>query len=637
MAEATIHIRPPTQLPPTAGEPTTETAAAQRHRWSEQQDGLELSWLCDRFSGTAATVWSLRISTTSHDASVDVCLPEAMAATQQADGSWLLVDQRGHAAPLWIPCVPQQRRIDDKGQIEIESNATLSGWHTHDDAHRLRFHLPGSHCLDLVYWVLDGIEDLQSWLAIREAAALALHPWGSHQRVQSPQDFYLHWVHGHVYENRRSWPNYRRICSENDAHALYVIARGWELADSPCAALLRHQMVLSILDRQSPDGGWYHGFWTDELECHYRLHCSAIHCLLDHWTLEQDNTLLPALQRAVAFIVGERSTIDAGVWFLHDSLEQSAEAMAKSPFKWTSSTALGKQPGNMLVLNTQIDTLIALLRHQAITGDSAHAAVIASAERALQAVLQARPMEPLYRLVSWILGLDMQPEHTAAALPLPMRAIKRFGWKYLAPRLHRLKSRWPRLVMPNGYIDRALSIQGTADAYQSINLMDLARLRPWSHCPGVDEALEQGIAFTQTSGLLEHWREQPKKAYALVFWAETLFHLCGQDPDPALRSALADALRMLHQSGIGLPPSVLGGNAEAGGGRHRSAAAIAGPADWLVVPVGTGEELVLVALEPAASSENATPQVPGYTSHLDASTAHNGNGWIALRRLETWQ
>ena len=101
----------------------------------------------------------------------------------------------------------------------------------------------------------------------------------------------------------------------------------------------------------------------------------------------------------------------------------------------------------------------------------------------------------------------MLPTDKACKLSLPVRAIKRFAAEYLIKKLPDIKARFPRLVMPNGYIDRELSLRTWAIDYQTINLMDLAR-HAYAFPQAFDETiLDKAMEFTQTSGLIKRYRE----------------------------------------------------------------------------------------------------------------------------------
>ena len=150
----------------------------------------------------------------------------------------------------------------------------------------------------------------------------------------------------------------------------------------------------------------------------------------------------------------------------------------------------------MLVLNTHLDTLVSLDRFPHQSGQNEHVELIRSAVGAARGILAQRPAEALFKLVSKVLYLTFLPQAQAERLPVYLRAFKRFGWKWLAPRLHLIKTAFPRLVMPGGYVDRALSIKGVSDAYQSINLMDLLRFVRRFPMPEVDTIIHEALAFT---------------------------------------------------------------------------------------------------------------------------------------------
>ena len=90
-------------------------------------------------------------------------------------------------------------------------------------------------------------------------------------------------------------------------------------------SLLRRQILFSVIARQSPDGGWCHGEWTDFMESHFRFHNAAM--LLMEAALEEtkDKVVREALDSAASFISRRTDRTDIGLWFLHDSLEQSVE------------------------------------------------------------------------------------------------------------------------------------------------------------------------------------------------------------------------------------------------------------------------------------------------------------------------
>ncbi|MEZ0186528.1 MAG: hypothetical protein AB9Q23_09105 [Candidatus Reddybacter sp.] len=482
-------------------------------------------------------------------------------------GGWIIRNPVKPQSPVyWIPALPKNRQSDDDQHIAHESGAEISGLDISTESLSITVVCKKGFHLDLVIMrfmpvAKNIIEQLMT------PADYELEPvflWGSHSSYSKPADLFLHLIYGLVYENRTSWPYYRKICSENDAHALYVTLAGLQhTSGKQLYSLLKRLLVSATLSRLGVDGAWRHGEWSNDMEAHFRLHCSGMHLLMDVLSEQQDPVVEESLRRAAAFIAKQHDTTAIGNWFLHDELELSEGGMSKSPFKWVTSKAFGKQPSNMLVLNTHLDTSIALDRYASLTGDTQYATLLATARQATRTLLAAKPAERLYRLIFKTIGLTLLPTEQARQLPVHLRIFKRLGWKYLIPRLQYVKKIFPRIVMPGGYIDRALSLRGISPPYQSINTMDLARyLRRFPNDIPLDQ-IKPALEFSQSRSFRNFLAESTKTRYALGFWAETLYHLCSIDTDPKYRQWLADALLDLDNNDLGIPPSILGGNMEA--------------------------------------------------------------------------
>lgn len=489
-------------------------------------------------------------------------LPGRFAVTAPAAGGWLAspIDVDAHA--YWCPVLPRSRRLGPHDYILADRDAEIAGVSVEPGCIRIGAQPQSGDVLDWVIWQLpaNAGEELRSPLTLERQRYFL---WGSHTSWARPSDVYRHVVFGSVYEDRFSWPHKRRICSENDAHALHVVLTGLRRATGKDVHdLVRRQIVLSVLARQDADGGFRHGEWTGRHEAHFRLHCSAMHLMMDVLSEVQSNAVAQRLKRAAAFLQTARSPLDPGTWFIHDELEQSDAAMAEAPFAWLRTRSFGKTTSNMLVINTHMDATIALERYARVTGDRQYASIVEAAARATRHMLSLRPAEWLYRLAFWPISLTLLPQREQARLPGWKRVAKRIGWRYLAPNLHRLKSRFPRFVMPGGYVDRAIPLGTWAFHYLTVNLMDLVRHARRMPSPEIDEAIRGALAFTHGSGVLDRWAELAYERYALGFWAEALIQYCSDHPDSGLESWLADAVLRLHDLGMGLPPSALGANAE---------------------------------------------------------------------------
>ncbi len=496
-------------------------------------------------------------------------------------GGWLLVANDDTACSYWIPQPPTLRTTDSNDRILSEEMASVTGMQASPDRFSTVLEVPRGTHLDWIVWRLPPgpagvVEELRQPLALERQPTFT---WSSQANCSSPADVYRYLVHGLFYENAYAWPRKWKFSCELDAFELYVRLNSLETATGKqIYGLLKKQVLYSVIYRQSEDGGWYHGEWTDLKECHYRFHCGALLMLenaLDEWPGEP--LITESLRKGAAFVASRTDETDLGTWFLHDSLEEKPELMDEIPKMfsralpnqkgrgaWKPSTFLGKSPTNKMILNTHVDTTIALDRYREATGDGQYDELVTSARNAAQKLLMRRPAEPLYKLVYGLVGLTLLPVSQAQSLPLPVRAAKRLTWKYLTPRLYHLKWKYPRIVMPGGFIDRHLSPLHFDAKYHAVNVMDLVRL--WRRFPEQDlgEVIEGGIRFVmgKDRSILRWWSEDKPRNFAIAVFGEALYHLCMLKDDQNYRSLLAQVLLAIDEIGLGMPPSLWGGNAE---------------------------------------------------------------------------
>ena len=527
-------------------------------------DGVSL--LRDQFADSQASACFLRISGRSAR-SANIGLEGAYQLTTCRAGGWLFTPADPASDSYWIPQPPNLRKLDRDGHILEHGVAQLNGATISSSRLGLAIDILPAQNLDLVVWRLpaqdpDLVNALQALSSLEQQRYFL---WSSHTAYARPADLYLHLVHGHIYENHEVWPRYWRVCSELDAYALYVTLTGLLRATGKrLYALLRTQVVYSVIARQAGDGGWYHGEWTDGMESHYRLLAGGMHMLAAYCEETGDVAARNALEKAAAFAASRTDRLDIGMWYLHDSLEQDTETLKKYPFRYAPSRIFGKSISNLLVLNTHLDTNIAMERHRRISADDRHRGLIDSARKTSQAVLAWRNAEWLYRPLFKAIGLTFLPTSRASRLPLYQRAIKRIAWKHLIPLLPRIKAHFPRLAMPGGFIERDLAQYGLSARYQPVNNMDLIRTRRLFDDAGLDALIEESFAFTQNSGIKQRWKEfKGKEDDSIGFWAEALYHLCLLKPDVRYRAWLAEAMLDLEDNRLGLTPSLLGANSEA--------------------------------------------------------------------------
>jgi hypothetical protein len=479
-------------------------------------------------------------------------------------GGWLVrpVAEAGYS--YWIPQSPVLRTIDAHARILSEHAASIVGVNASSAATTIEIEVADDAHLDCAFWRLSpDASDVVA--ALQRPLVLELQPvfmWGSHTAFRGPADVYRYLVHGHVYENRFEWRYKWKVCAENEAYSLYLALQGLESASGKrLYGLLKQQVLFSVIARQSTDGGWHHGEWSDFMESHYRLHNGAV--LLLEAALEErpDDTVRQALTNAAAYTARHTDQTDLGLWFLHDSLEEDLDLLHRSGSRLVPSRVLGKSPANKLILNTHLDALVTLDRYREVTGDNQYAAHIASGRKTTRALLALRPAEALYRWLYRGVNLALLPPSDAQRLPLALRAVRRVAREHVLPRLHKIKRRYPRMVMPGGLVERHLGMPHYDVNYQTVNLMDLVRL--WRRFPDDDFAgiVQAAVKAVHDTSLLKQWTESKQKQ-ALGYWLEALYHLYTFTSAPEYRQYLAEGIQIAEDLGLGLPPSLLGANPE---------------------------------------------------------------------------
>jgi len=567
---------------------------------TRQHVGVGITTVHDTFLNGRASCCFIRIDLLAIPA-IRFVLPNADSLLHCAAGGWLSQSRTSEQAFYWIPGVPKVRRVDEEGRILWEEDALIEEFQASGVGLDCLLEPTSAEFLDVVIWKFgleqDGLQEELTQLLTIETQSFFL--FASHENYCEPAQIYESLIHGHVYCRSAPWPRRWRFPDELDAYALYLILSGLQVATGKTLySLLKMQVLRSVLDRQSDDGGWYHGEWTDDMECHVRLHCGGMHLLATVLDEGHDPGVADALERAARFLVGLTDQTRLGTWFLHDSLETSREGMNKGPFPWVSNRVLGKSETNMLVLNTHLDSLIALDRYQQVTGDKQFAAAIKSGGLAAHGILSLRPAEAFYRRFYNLVDLTLLPTSKAESLPFYIRALKRITWKYLIPRVHYLRSRWPRLVMPNGYVERAVGLRGVSHAYQSVNVWDLIRYRRRFSKSEVGGVIERALQYTQKTDLREFWVEKPDKSHALGFWADALWHLCRYSPEEEYRVWLAEAMILCFDAGIGVSPSLIGTNTECIPAKERVPCPSPADGNLLVANLSGKDNVELVVVNP---------------------------------------
>jgi hypothetical protein len=534
-----------------------------------------------------------------------------------AAGGWLLEAVDPARDSYWIPALPMLRTFDPHQRVLVEQEAAVSAFGATEGALEVAFDSPPGLVFTWAVWRIapQAREIGAELLALTNLERTRSYLWNSQSTIGLPAELYAHLIDGWVYQNARAWPRKWKFCCDLDAYEIFLRFSGLEDATGKrLYRLLRLQLMLSTLARQSADGGWYHGEWTDQNECHVRFMAGAMLLLesaLDEWP---DAAVRAALARGADFIAARADRTDLGLWFLHDSVEESAAAMdemhrqtgaiVKHFGAWKPSRFLGKSATNKMILNTHVDATVVLQRHRQGTGDARHAEAIASALAATRRLLALRPAPWLYALVGRALRLTMLPADAAAKLSLPARVIRRLADRMLLPNLWRIKHRWPRIVMPGGFIDRHLGPLQFSPKYHPINIMDLVRL--WRCFPDepLSDVIDDAVRFVtdREGATLRWWTESRPRRFAIGAFGEALVQLCTLRPNAAYRHHLARVLMLDADLQQGLPPSLHGGNAEIVPRARQLPCPSAEHPALLVANLGTRERPELLVINPTKTA-----------------------------------
>jgi hypothetical protein len=560
-------------------------------------------------------------------------VPGAYRLASGHSGGWMLIPSDPATPAYWLTQPPILRKQDKLGHILSEDKVSLTGFNATSNEISIDLRIPDGWHMDWVFWRF-GASAARLAQGLEHTCALEKRPyflWGSKVNFTLPAGGYQYLINGKVYTNDFVWPRNWKFHSELDAYGLYLALGGLEQATGKTLySLMKRQMLYSVISAQSEDGGWHQGEWTDLMESHYRLHNAAMLMLASGLEEFGDEAIRHSLSRAAQFLSACTDQTRIGYWFLHDSLEDSVESMEEmrrqTNTPWIATRTFGKSPTNKLILNTHLDAIVALERYRDATGDEQYGELIASARGAARALLTMRPAEWLYRQLYKAIRLTLLPRQEAMRLPLPLRMFKRLTWQYLTPNMHRAKRVFPRLVMPGGLIERHIAPMHYDINYHPVNVMDLARFG--RRFPDEDLAgiLDEAIKAVADTSLLTYWAEAKPRQFAVVEWADALYHLCTLDKDLSLRAHLGKTLLLIHDLGQGLPPSLLGSDREATGHTQRTPCPSPSDERLIVANLSHHQEMEILVVNPADSGLELAWESPitGKLSWLDSNGSSLG-------------
>jgi hypothetical protein len=454
----------------------------------------------------------LRINPTKKPLSVDFSEYEPLYQMSQncGFGSLLRAGKKDKKITIWLPSVVSEIRYDEHQRLSFCQKKSLSyKWEfiSHFHLHIHDFHTDGAQLIIPYIVFEDQNGDIFNEFSVISEIERRLFRKSEWFYAGSPSDIWNYLINGSIYDPRDdkkikkrfkcqqcaySWWNYFGLLKRETGKKLYTI--------------LQDEVAFSVLMDLSFEGEWGHGFWSDDIETHARFHLDGIHLLISQYEKTNDSTWLQGAERALGFVFENLTDTfnENQTWFLHDTIEHKKLHHFKN-------TIFGKSQGNSLCINTHVQALTVLNRLMLHSQErEKYQSAYDNGCNALRRVLEYRPGEVPYKLIGY-LNISNKTRKTKKSkigkiiAIMEKRLLNRIYWP-----VQRL---YPRLVYPNGFIERDLTITMAFESYHVINIKDLLTLYKQDPLPWLDYFIREGTTylrkFVREIGLPRNLAESP--------------------------------------------------------------------------------------------------------------------------------
>lgn len=414
---------------------------------------------------------------------------------------------------VWLPSTPEMLCFDQHKRIAISGGPLATYQWQFQPQIQLIVSLPSkaSEVTVFPYTIMEDPDgELFEELSSLSEVEMRLYRKTNWFYPRKPLDIWNYLIDGSLYDPRASGKVNKRFKCQQCAYAWWnYLDFLYKQTRKKIYTILQDEVAYSVLLDMSDNGEWGHGFWSDDIETHTRFHLDGIHLLISQYEKTGQSIWLKAAQRSLAF-VSERlmeKLDDGSLWFLHDTIEHSV----------SKSNIFGKTAGNSLCVNTHVQALTVLHRlHSAAPEEGVYAEMFESGLKALQRVLSHQPADLFYRpLISWALKY-----RTGKKTVSKLSKIKNY---LQAPILFVLywfiRRLFPRIVQPNGFIERDLDISFASDGYHIINLKDLLTLYQQKQLPWLVPYIINGVSLVRKLDL----NDALKRNLQYIEWIDTLY------------------------------------------------------------------------------------------------------------------
>ena len=436
--------------------------------------------------------------------------------TNNSLGTLLSVFNAGHQYTVWLPCSPQTLRFDGDGRIDAGSQSTATFQLQLHPLIQLSVERP-THSDEVVVFPCVVMEDSDGQffdgLRILTEVELRCYRKSNWFYTRQPADLWKYLINGSVYDSRAHESVGKRFKCQQCAYSWYsYLDYLYRETGKNIYAVLRDEVAYSVLLDMSDDGEWRHGFWSDDMETHARFHLDGIHLLLSQYEKTKDSLWREAGERGMTFVLEHLSEAlnDGSLWFLHDTIEHTMPHQFRS-------TLFGKSPGNSLCINTHVQALTVLHRlREAVPDNEIYRSAFDQGMQALRRVLEHQPASWLYRVLVFIV--------LKAKIKKPPKSVLkkvgiRFGQYVVRKFFWFVRTLFPRIVYPNGFVERDLTLSWASDRYHIINIKDLLTLYQQEPVAWLPPYIENGVAFARQLDLAQALGRSPY----YIEWMDILY------------------------------------------------------------------------------------------------------------------
>ena len=252
------------------------------------------------------------------------------------------------------------------------------------------------------------------------------------------------------------------------------------------------------------NGRWRPGSGTDTMETHTRLHDDGIYLLLLQYEKTGRKSFLEKACCAADYLITLIDRLQNGnIWLLHDTLETNLQDCSSYYKGFFKSGAFGKSPSNTLCLNTHIWTLIVLRKLNDIDGRGVYDDCLKAGTDALKEVLEARRGTAAFYMFYKTRDLLVR-RFSKNAHKRTKEILRRYDKLLKKHILPCLKKKYPRLNMPNGYIERDLCASALSDGYHFITLRDLLMLYNQTRLEWLGAIIKKSVDYSIETGLARY-------------------------------------------------------------------------------------------------------------------------------------